>query len=143
MKFALSFAFVFFLLSVSAQFNVEYKNAIDFPQTGEVLRNVWLKMADGGYVQQFKQNPAGVKQATELVNEILKGNRLIFDKYKVDKSMISSLVNGSKDYELLHATIFTGSSVVYRAWVKDSWLLLLSLNEEKYFVMIGKQKDKK
>lgn len=99
--------------------------------------NSWLE-TPGGYMMEFKVNTIGVKNAVEIVKEILSKNNISFVKPQLNKSFLASYVNNIDDYENLNMSISAGGSEVYMMWLFDEKTICLSLKEGMYLIIINK-----
>jgi hypothetical protein len=90
------------------------------------------------YTMGFKVNTIGVKNAVEIVKEILSENNIAFAKPRLNKSFLASYVKNIDDYENLNTSISVGGSEVYMMWLFDGKTICLSLKEGMYLVMVEK-----
>jgi hypothetical protein len=86
----------------------------------------------------YATTPVGLKHCIEKAKEIVELNGLNFDKPNVKKNeLISALVDGIYDYEMLSLTLSQGSSEVTRMWkMASNDGFVLSLTEKIYCIMI-------
>jgi len=97
----------------------------------------WLETSKS-YMMEFKVNTIGVKNAIEMVRQILLENDVPFEKTESNKSFLASYVKNIDDYESLDTSISAGGSEVKMTWFFEGKLLYLSLKEGMYVLIVNK-----
>lgn len=101
--------------------------------------DVWLQ-TDLFYIKNFELTPVGLMHSVTEMEKILSDNKISFDKTLTDKSLISSSLEGIKDYEKLDVSIKNGNSEVSKAWLIGGAIVSLKLNKEGYNIIVQRKK---